>query len=233
MKNDATTTPGPGSLTATGLRLIYPLPGGATIEALDIPEIRIQPGAFVGVTGPSGSGKTSLLYALAGLEQLQHGSIVWGDQDITRMAEGVRDRWRRRSIGFVFQDFHLFPGMSVMQNVLLPAAFEGFRPPGPIRQRARDLLRHVGLTRTAVTAEKLSRGEMQRVAVARALLFSPPVIMADEPTASLDAENGRIVSDLLLGMCREAQSTLIIVTHDRQLLDRLDGAYTLVNGRLQ
>jgi putative ABC transport system ATP-binding protein len=219
-------------LTAHDLRLSYPLPGGDVLQVLDIPHLDFPAGSAVGITGPSGSGKTSLLYVLVGLERPQQGSVCWGETEITRLGEAARDRWRRRSVGFVFQDFHLFPGMSVLQNVLLPTAFDQFTVPEGMSRRARTLLARVGLENGRGALEKLSRGEMQRVAVARALLFGPPVVVADEPTASLDPETGRTVGDLLLEMCRESGSTLVIVSHDPDLLRRLDTIHTLFGGRL-
>lgn len=219
-------------LVARDLHLSYPLPGGDVLQVLDIPRLDIPAGSAVGIAGPSGSGKTSLLYVLVGLERPQRGSVSWEETEITRLDEAARDRWRRRSVGYVFQDFHLFPGMSAVQNVLLPTAFDHFTVPEDMHLRARTLLALVGLENGRGGLEKFSRGEMQRVAVARALLFAPPIVVADEPTASLDSENGRAVADLLLEMCRGCGSTLVIVAHDRTLLDRLDRVETLVGGRL-
>ena len=227
------TSPTHAGLVVRGLRLSYSVSRGSALQALDVPEFRVPPGQSVGITGPSGSGKTSLLYALAGLERPQEGSVTWGEVDIVRLPEAARDRWRRGFIGFIFQEFHLVPGLSAMQNVLLPTAFDHLRPPALLRDRALKLLARVGLDGKRVTAEKLSRGEMQRVAVARALIFLPPVVMADEPTASLDAQNGRAVADLLLMLCRELGSTLIVVSHDAALLDRLDTVHRLIAGRFQ
>lgn len=219
-------------LSTRNLRLSYPLPGGDVLQVLDIPHLDIPAGSAVGITGPSGSGKTSLLYVLVGLERPQQGSVSWGGTEITRLAEAARDRWRRHSVGFVFQDFHLFPGMSALQNVLLPTAFDHFLVPEDMNRRARTLLARVGLEDGHGALEKLSRGEMQRAAVARALLFEPPVVVADEPTASLDSETGRKVGDLSLELCRQSGSTLVVVSHDPDPLDRLDTIHTLVGGRL-
>jgi putative ABC transport system ATP-binding protein len=199
---------------------------------LDIDELSIPAGSAVGITGPSGSGKSSLLYVLAGLERPQHGSARWGETDITRLSEPDRDRWRRQHVGMVFQDFHLLPGMTAIQNVYVAATFDHLTVPGPIKDRAESLLMRVGLRGARQRVETLSRGEMQRVAVARALLFAPPIVLADEPTASLDAASGRLVGDLLLELCREAGSTLVVVSHDPHLLQRLDAVHALTNGRL-
>jgi putative ABC transport system ATP-binding protein len=210
------------ALHAHDVRLAYPMPGGGRRHVLDLPRFTLAAGARVGITGPSGSGKTSLLYVLTGIETAGAGEISWAGLDIGRLAESARDRWRRATVGFVFQDFHLVPGMSALDNVLVPTTFA----------RARDLLERVGLERSAARVEVLSRGEQQRVAFARALLFAPSVIVADEPTASLDEENAARLGELLLSLCAEISSTLLVVSHDRRLLERLDTVHTLVDGRL-
>jgi putative ABC transport system ATP-binding protein len=186
----------------------------------------------VGITGPSGSGKTSLLYVLAGIERPQYGSVRWGDTEVTKLAEADRDRWRREHVGMVFQDFHLLSGMTVMQNVLLANTFDHARTTFPLKDRARWLLTRVGLRGGLQRVETLSRGEMQRVAVARALLLKPAIVLADEPTASLDGANGQCVTDLLLELCDESRSTLLVVSHDPAVLRRLGMVHTLMGGRL-
>ena len=215
------------------LRLAYGLPGGGTLPVLDIDRLRVPSGAAVGIMGPSGSGKTSLLYAVTGLERPQRGSVAWDGVDITALPERARDRWRRRSVGIVFQDFHLFPGMSAIDNVLLPATFSHAFIPGHLRERGRMLLARVGIEdRAARSVAHFSRGEMQRVGIARALLFSPPLVVADEPTANLDRESGQMVIGLILALCREGDSTLLAVSHDVDLLGRLDRVLSLAAGRL-
>jgi putative ABC transport system ATP-binding protein len=194
--------------------------------------LTVAAGAAVGITGPSGSGKTSLLYVLAGLERPQYGTVRWGETEIGRLSETQRDRWRRTHVGMVFQDFHLFPGMTVIQNVLVATTFDRMGVSSAMKDRARSLLTQVGLRGGLQRVETLSRGEMQRVAVARALLFAPPIVLADEPTASLDRANGERVTGLLLDLCREARATLLIVSHDTAVLRRLDPVHTLVAGRI-
>jgi putative ABC transport system ATP-binding protein len=219
-------------LHARDIRLSFGLPGGACFDALDVPEFGVSAGQAVGITGPSGSGKTSLLHVLIGIERPQAGAVVWGGIDLVSLSESSRDRWRRTSVGFVFQEFHLWPGMSAIGNVLLPATFRHAVVPSSLKRHARALLLRVGLGGQDRPVTSLSRGEMQRVAVARALLFSPPVVVADEPTASLDAKSASEVGDLLLDACRDSKATLLVVTHDRALLDRLDVVVPLENGRL-
>jgi putative ABC transport system ATP-binding protein len=218
-------------LYATQLILAYKVAGGFQ-TVLDVEELAVMEGSAVGITGPSGSGKTSLLYVLAGIERPQYGKVRWGDTEVTKLPESERDRWRREHVGMVFQDFHLLPGMTALQNVLLANTFDHLRSTFAIKDRARSLLTSVGLRGGLQRVETLSRGEMQRVAVARALLFRPAIILADEPTASLDTANGERVTDLLLDLCRETRSTLVVVSHDAAVLRRLDAVHTLVAGRL-
>ena len=219
-------------LVARDIGLSYGPSRDNVMPVLDLDCLCVEAGELVGVTGPSGSGKTSLLHVLAGLERPQRGVVLWDGVDILSLPEADRDHWRRRTLGFVFQDFRLFSGLSALDNVLLPATFEHAVIPGRLRRRARELLAEVRVPEGRTPAERLSRGEMQRVALARALLFAPPVVVADEPTASLDAESARLVGGLLVGMAREAGSTALVATHDPGLLARLETTYLLVEGGL-
>ena len=220
------------ALVARDLRLAYGQPRGKCAAVLDVARLHIADGLAVGITGPSGSGKTSLLQVLTGLAPLGPGRVIWGGTDVGALSEGERDRWRRRSVGFVFQEFHLFPGLDALGNVLLPATFDHVRIPREIEDRGRELLARVGVANRDEPVDLLSRGERQRVAIARALLGSPPIVVADEPTASLDPENGRLVAALLLELCRDGHSTAVIASHDTALLGRLDRVHRLEAGRL-
>ncbi|MBP1843093.1 putative ABC transport system ATP-binding protein [Rhizobium petrolearium] len=183
------------------------------------------------MTGGSGSGKSTFINVVTGLERVTTGKVVWNGRDIARLSETSRDRWRAEHIGLVMQDFHLFPGLSAVENVLLPARLARVADAAMVT-RAYELLKTVGLSRPGQKIETMSRGEMQRVAIARALLRKPGVIVADEPTASLDAEAGETVGRLLLDMAAETKSTLIVVSHDQRLIDRLDRRLTLRAGRI-
>jgi putative ABC transport system ATP-binding protein len=221
-----------GALQVENLCLTYASANGERFTVLDIEKLAIEPGALVGITGPSGSGKTSLLYALTGIEHPERGAIRWGHVDIATLNERRRDRWRRKHVGLVFQDFHLIPSMSPLMNVLLPCTFEGFFVGPAMRRRALELLELVKAPTDRTSVATLSRGEQQRIGVARALLGRPGLIAADEPTASLDAEAGRIVIDLLLSQVAVTGATLIVVTHDPAVLSRLQRVYHLRGGRL-
>lgn len=216
-------------LTITGLDVRYP---GLPVPALDIPSLDIEPGAQVALVGASGSGKTTFINVVTGMERLRQGRLVWGTDDLATMSESDRDRWRARNVGLVMQDFHLFPGLSALGNVLLPQRLSHFSLPDGAREHALAMLERVGLERPDQPVETMSRGQMQRVAVARALATRPKIIIADEPTASLDAESGAAVADLILELAGEAGATLIVATHDPRLIDRLGMILRLENGRL-
>jgi putative ABC transport system ATP-binding protein len=233
------TDPGRSAASATAapflrvedLELVYRSGRGEAVPVLNVERLELEAGAKVGLTGPSGSGKTSLLYLLSGIEMPTAGRIRWGEVELTALAEAWRDRWRRRHLGFVFQDFHLQPGLSVVNNVLATCYFDRLRPSSELQRRARTLLERLGAPVDRCIVE-LSRGEQQRVAIARALLHEPPILIADEPTASLDEANARIIIDLLLEAAAEVDAVLIAVTHDAKLLARLPRVYHLEAGRL-
>jgi putative ABC transport system ATP-binding protein len=199
---------------------------------LSVPRLIIQAGEAVAVTGPSGSGKTSLLFLLGGMERPSAGRIIWDGRDITALSEGSRDTWRRENVGLVFQDFRLVEDLSVLQNVLLPASFSRWRPGRELESRALMLMARMNLSKPRQITATLSRGEMQRTALARALLFRPRLILADEPTASLDAGNEQAVGDLLFDAAREEGATLLVATHQKSLRDRADRVIAMDHGRV-
>ncbi len=217
------------ALKIEDLAIAYP---GLQAPALDIPALEIAAGARVALTGASGSGKTTFINIVTGMERARHGRVAWNGEDLAGLSETGRDRWRARNVGLVMQDFHLFPGLSAEANVLLPQRLSRFSLPGDIRARALDLLRMVGIERPGQPVETMSRGQMQRVAVARALVARPGAIIADEPTASLDAESGAAVADLLVDLSAKTGSTLIVATHDERLIARLDRVVGLDGGRI-
>ncbi|MGE7370269.1 ABC transporter ATP-binding protein [Neorhizobium sp. NPDC001467] len=204
---------------------------GLAAPVLEIKDLEIAAGSHVALTGGSGSGKSTLINIISGLERILKGRVQWGDQNLADLSEGKRDRWRAANIGLVMQDFHLFPGLSALENILLPARLARVAD-ATLVARARTLFETVGLKRHEQHIETMSRGEMQRVAIARALLRKPGVIVADEPTASLDLESGEAVGDLLLSVAADAGSTLIVASHDQRLVDRLGRRLSLNSGRI-
>ncbi len=217
--------------------------GGLTVERRESPTVTrrildgvsfaVEPGAIVAVTGPSGAGKTTLLHAAAGLLRLDAGSVRWGALEVTGLGETARDRWRRDSVGLVLQDFQLIVELSVLDNILLPVRFDRWRATPAMTERAGRLAARVGLDRRATRVSALSRGEQQRVAIARALMRHPQLIFADEPTASLDADNSARVVDLLIECAREEQASILVASHDARLLARATCVHRLAGGALQ
>ncbi|MBL3553431.1 ABC transporter ATP-binding protein [Rhodovulum sulfidophilum] len=215
-------------LRLSSVSVAYP---GLAAPVLDIPALDIPAGSRIAVTGPSGSGKSTLVNVLAGLVLPRAGRVVWDGTDIAALSEGARDRWRGANLGLVMQEFHLFPGLSALDNVLLPARLSRVADQA-MTTRAGMLLAEVGLSRPDQQVETMSRGEMQRVAVARAVLRAPGIIVADEPTASLDPESGAAIAGLLLALAESSGATLIVVSHDRRLSARLDRVLSLAEGAI-
>lgn len=230
---DAAPASGPAALVFDTVTVDHARPGEPPFRALDAVSLTCLPGSVHGLAGPSGAGKSTLLHLASGLKRPSAGRLLWGTTDIAGLTDPARTRWRRETIGFVFQDFHLVDELSVLDNVLLPATFAASRLDADTRDRAEALIARCGLVDPARRAARLSRGERQRVAVARALLSHPALILADEPTASLDAANGAAIGDLLVEAARETGATLLVVSHDATLLARLETVHHLVSGRLE
>jgi putative ABC transport system ATP-binding protein len=220
----------PPALDIRDLQVRYASGAGA-VTALAIAQLQVAPGSRLAVTGPSGSGKSTFLYAIGGLLRPERGRVLWDGRDILAEGESARDRWRRHTVGFAFQDFHLLAELTPLQNVLLPASFERFAADRATRARAVSLLEHFSVPQARKSTASLSRGEQQRVAIARALLFDPPVILADEPTASLDAKAGDVVIEILLQLSRDGR-TVIAISHDQALLARFGNTVALDHGRI-
>ena len=200
---------------------------------LTVPRLSLPGGSATAIEGASGAGKSSLLHALAGIERPARGGVRWGGDELWTLAAPAGDRWRGEGLGLVFQDMHLLDGLSALDNVLLPLLFDHLRPPAPLRDRAAALLDRLGVEAPGRRAAVMSRGERQRVALARALLRRPAVLLADEPTASLDAPSAGRVGELLLQAVAEAGATLLVATHDPALLARLPGRLRLRAGQLE
>lgn len=199
---------------------------------VNILELHLPAAALAGISGASGSGKTTLLRIISGLRLPTEGAVLWGATRIDQLSERERDHWRGASVGFVFQDFCLFPTLGVLENVLLPATFRHVTVPQPLRNRAKELLAHLGVTRWGQRAQSLSRGEQQRVAVVRALLLHPPLVLADEPTASLDVESATVVMDALCAYAVAERAMLCVASHDAAVLNRLTCRLHVERGRI-
>jgi ABC-type lipoprotein export system ATPase subunit len=211
-KNDAALQGAP-ILEVSSVRKDYRQPDGSDITALSLGSLIAYPGDAISVTGPSGSGKTTLLRVLAAITRPTLGSVRFAGRDITSLGN-TEAEWRSLSVGYVFQDINLLPDFSVLENLMLASEISRV-PHDTAITRAFKLLKRLGLEdRKNSRPRKLSLGERQRAAVARAVIHRPPMILADEPTASLDAANGRIVLRLLMELCAERSALLITATHD-------------------
>lgn len=219
-------------ITCRGVTRRYAQPGLAPVVAVDDVDLSIEAGAIVAIEGPSGSGKTTLLGLLAGLEDPDAGEIEVLGHDLSQLTAAERARLRRARIGIVFQSFGLIASLRAAENVALPLALAGV-PLQERETRARDALEEVGLASVFDSrVDELSGGERQRVGVARALINEPAVILADEPTGSLDEENAVNVLGLLTGAVRRRGASLVLVTHDPASAARADRHYLMRDGRL-
>ncbi len=205
--------------------------GSHRVEILKGIDLTVPRGQFVAVMGPSGSGKSTLLGLLAGLDAPSSGQILLDGQEITHLGEDEMAVLRGRKIGFVFQSYQLVPTLTAEENVLLPldVGVDGYDGAA----RIRELLESVGLAdRLDHYPVQLSGGEQQRVAIARAFVCRPPLILADEPTGNLDSANGRHVLEMLLDLNRRERTTLLLVTHNRELAALADRLISLHDGRI-
>lgn len=202
-------------------------------EVLRGVDLSLAAGAAVSLVGRSGSGKSTLLHLAAGIAVPTSGRLLLMGRDLGAASERERTLRRREAVGLVFQFFHLLPHLSVAENVALPGWIAGVAGPR-VDARAAELLGRVGLAdRAGDPVGRLSGGEMQRVALCRALLRQPPLVLADEPTGSLDDTAGSEVMDLLLGLVRDEGASLLYVTHSRELAARADRTWRLAAGRIQ
>ena len=193
-------------------------------------DLEVTRGEAVAVVGASGSGKSTLLAILAGLDTPTAGNVQIDGQDIFSLDEDARAELRGRAVGFVFQSFQLLPALSALENVRLPLELSGVADP---EAPARDILKRVGLEeRLHHFPKHLSGGEQQRVALARAFVARPSLLLADEPTGSLDADSGAAIIQLMFDMNREYGTTLVMVTHDENLAERCQRSVRLAAGRI-
>ena len=207
-------------IQVTNLKFQYPR---STFE-LNIPELQIGDGEKVAVIGPSGSGKTTLLNILSGIIVVETGQVEFNGQQINTMSDSELRNLRVKQIGFVFQDFKLLEYLNVYDNILLPYRINNSMAGVSGRgSKARELCKHLGLgDKLAKYPKHLSHGEKQRIAISRALINDPPLVLADEPTGNLDPDNKTLILEILFKMSDANNSTLITVTHDHELLDGFD-----------
>lgn len=198
---------------------------------LDDVSLDIERGQRIAVTGPSGSGKTTLLNLAGSLDKPDQGQVLYEDRDITDLSGKGLQQFRNQSVGFVFQQHHLLPQFTLFENVLLPTLPN--RNTKDARPRAEDLIKRTGLwDHRHKKPGELSGGESQRTAVVRALINNPAILLADEPTGSLDYENSGQLFDLLMELSRTDNVTLVVVTHSQELARRMDTVYRLQSGKL-
>ena len=218
----------PAGIVLAGVSKHYATPAGP-VRAVDGVSLAIEPGSSVAITGPSGCGKSTLLGLVAGLETPAAGTVTLGGEEISSLPEKARASLRRREIGLVFQADNLQPFLTALENVALALALRGADGYG----RCVEVLEELGLGDEAgKLPDELSGGQRQRVAVARALVNQPCVVLADEPTGSLDAGNSEAIVDLLRDAQHATGATLVVVTHDPDVARRLDRIVSLLDGRV-
>ena len=213
---------------AVNIRKYYPL---TRSHALRDVSLAVEEGEFLGIKGPSGCGKSTLLYVLAGLLTPTAGMVYFQGNLLTRIRDKVG--YRRKNIGFVFQDFYLYPGFTVLQNVLFPCLYRGFVP-NPTRKKAQALLDELHMGHKIDTpVQVLSAGERQRACIARALLNDPQCILADEPTGNLDSHNGQVILEMLKKINTQRQTTIILVTHEDRVSCYAHRLIRIIDGKVE
>lgn len=216
-------------VSLAGTRLSYPSAEG-DVEVLNGVDLSVAPGEIVALTGPSGSGKSSMIAVIGGLERPTGGRTEVLGLDMASIGERERTQLRRRDIGVVFQSYHLVPAMTAVQNVALPLMLAGERNAA---SAAAEMLRRVGLGhRLTHRPSALSGGEQQRVAVARAFIAQPALVLADEPTGNLDQKTGNAVAEMMFELTRNAGAAMLLVTHDAALASRCDRVLAIDQGRI-
>ena len=207
--------------------------GPSEITALAGISLQIPKGEFAVIMGPSGSGKSTLLHLIGGLDRPTQGDIVVDGKVISQMGDDEVTLFRRAGIGFIFQFFNLLPTLTAMENVTLPLMLDG-REEDEVRSSSESLLERVGLSgRRNHLPEELSGGEIQRLAIARALVFNPPILLADEPTGNLDSKSGGAILELIRGINRQEGCTVVMVTHEREAAACGDRVIHLKDGMIE
>ena len=222
----------PAAVEARGLTRTFLSPGGGSIPVLRGVDLVVEPGDSVAIVGPSGSGKSTLLHLLGALDRPTEGDVWLGGECVSELSDDRLAELRNGFVGFVFQFHHLLRDFTALENVMVPQLIGGVSR-ADARARAMELLDHVGLIpRASHRPRKLSGGEQQRVAVARALANDPALILADEPSGNLDAEATRRLHDLLFELLDRRGTALVVVTHSRELASRAQRVLRLEGGEL-
>jgi putative ABC transport system ATP-binding protein len=208
--------------------------GDTTVLAVDGVNFKVPEGQFASIIGRSGSGKSTLLSLLGALDKPSSGQILVDGQDVTALHDHALIGYRCRTIGFVFQGYNLVPNLTALENVILPMEFAGLSKRERI-ERGKHLLDQVGFSADQMARKpgKLSGGQQQRVAIARALGNKPKLILADEPTGNLDSQTGKMIFDLLHGLAKSENTTIITVTHDLSIAGKTDKTFNLQDGKLK
>ena len=220
-------------ITLNSVSKIYQM-GKTQVKALNRVSLKLDPGEFAAIIGSSGSGKSTLLHILGGLDRPTKGKVVWENKDLSQMSDEELALFRNQEIGFVFQQFHLLPRITVLENVLLPATYTPNKEIQEAKKRAIKILKMLGLgKRLNHTPNQLSGGEQQRSAIARALINNPRAILTDEPTGNLDSKTGRQIISILKKLNREQGITLIVVTHDPSIAKEAKKVIEIKDGKIR
>ncbi len=204
--------------------------GDGKVVALQSASMTIHAGDFISIMGPSGSGKSTLLHIISGLDQPTSGTVLYDDTDIHRGADEKLASFRRKRIGFIFQQFNLLPVLTAQENIIMPMLLDKRQPN---ETYLRQLIEMLGLQdRLAHLPQELSGGQQQRVAIARALITEPDIIFADEPTGNLDSKSGGEVMKMLCEIRKKFGKTLVIITHDSKIAKLADRRFTIIDGNL-
>ena len=199
---------------------------------IDNVDLTIQQGELIALRGPSGSGKTTLLNAISGLDRVTSGDIIFENNNLTTMSNDELSSFRSKNIGIIFQFFNLLNDLTVMENISMPLLLRGIDKK-VIHHKALKLVKELGLEeRINYKTNILSGGESQKVAIARSLIAQPKIILADEPTGNLDTENTEKIIELLINSCKASNSSLLIVSHDENIIKHFDIVYELNSGKL-
>ena len=219
-------------LKTSGLRKVYKN-GAAAVNVLRGIDLSVKKEEFLVIQGPSGAGKSTLLHILGGLDSPTEGTVLFEGNDLQALNENERSFFRNRKVGFVFQFYHLLPELNTLENVLLPMALKAWWERNKAETRARSLLERLGLGRRLDhMPNQLSGGEQQRAAIARALINGPQLLLCDEPTGNLDSENGKNILNLLKQLNKEEKTTVVMVTHDKDIAAIADRVVHLKDGLL-